>query len=412
MRSGSISGLSGNRFHRLAYVEWGELSASRVVVCVHGLTRNGRDFDSLARALAARGCRVVCPDMPGRGESDWLEQAGEYDMATYLTDMTALLARLDVESVDWVGTSMGGLIGMMLAAKGNTPIHRLVLNDIGAVVEKAGLERIRGYVGAHTYFASREEAFAQMRMLLASFGPLSEEEFTHLAENSIRLADDGGVRFHYDPAIGEALRGAPLAEVNLWPVWDALRCPVLVLRGADSDLLSAEVAAEMTHRGPGCRLVTFPDTGHAPSLMAEDQLSCIIDWLLCGDIDAASPADAAAEGLAPPLDVENLRSLFRSALDEALSLFLDVARDVADGLPSAVAERDAQKIWATGHKLVGSSRMAGATALVTACEDLCAAALAADWLVAEACALRLIAEVARIEGWVRRWHAGSDMPSR
>lgn len=279
MRRRSVLGVSGASFHRLAYVEWGDPAAAQVVVCVHGLTRTGRDFDTVAQALAAEGCRVICPDMPGRGESEWLAQPAEYDFPTYVADLTALLARLDVEAVDWIGTSMGGLLGMTLAAKAGTPIRRLVLNDIGAFLDQAGLERIRGYVGLDMRFEARRLAEARLRELLATFGPLTEEQFAHLAEYSIMPTEDGGMRFHYDPAIGDALRAAPLADVDLWALWDAVRCPVLLLRGAESDLLSAEVAEEMTRRGPGCRLATFPGTGHAPSLLADDHVSVIVDWL-------------------------------------------------------------------------------------------------------------------------------------
>ncbi|GEM_PF-5005 len=409
MRSGGVHGLSGNRFHRIAYTEWGEATASHVVVCVHGLTRTGRDFDTLARALAERGCRVICPDMPGRGDSDWLERAAEYDFATYLSDMTALLARLDVEAVDWVGTSMGGLIGLALAAKGNTPIRRLVLNDIGALVDKAGLERIRGYVGIDTHFPSREAAVSRLRLLLAGFGPLTEDQFAHLANSSIRLADGGGVRLHYDPAIGEAMRAAPLADVDLWPVWDAVRCPVLLLRGEMSDVLSVEVADEMTRRGPGCRLVTFAGTGHAPSLMADQQVAVVVDWLVRPVLEQSFRAHPmTADESAPPLDIDNLRALFRGALDEALTLFLSVARTVADDLPDVVAGRNATAVWTIGHKLVGSSRMAGAAALVAACEDLCAAASEEEWSGAEAAAVRVVAEVLRVEAWVGQWRERQD----
>lgn len=279
MRRNSFLGLTAGGFHRLAYVEWGDPMSSRVAVCVHGLTRTGRDFDPLAQALAAEGWRVVCPDMPGRGESDWLAQPADYDFPVYLNDLVALLARLQVDTVDWIGTSMGGLLGMTLAAKAGTPLRRLVLNDVGAVLSKQGLERIRGYVGLETTFESRPEAEARLRALLAGFGPLTEPHFAHLADHSLKPAEGGGVRFHYDPAIGTAMRAAPLADIDLWPLWDAVRCPVLLLHGAESDLLTAETAAAMTGRGPACRLVTLPGIGHAPSLMPAEQISVIVDWL-------------------------------------------------------------------------------------------------------------------------------------
>jgi pimeloyl-ACP methyl ester carboxylesterase/HPt (histidine-containing phosphotransfer) domain-containing protein len=409
MRSGGFHGLSGNRFHRVAYTEWGDPAAPHVVVCVHALTRTGRDFDALARELAVRGCRVVCPDMPGRGDSDWLEQVSDYNFITYLNDMAALLARLGADTVDWIGSSMGGLIGMMLAAKGNTPVRRLVLNDVGAVLAKAGLERIQSYVGVDMQFSSREAAVARLRLLLAGFGPMSPTQFEHFADTSLRPAPGGGLRLHYDPAIGEALRASPAAEVDLWPVWDALRCPVLLLRGALSDLLSAEVADQMTRRGPGCRLVTFADTGHAPSLTTPEQISAVCDWLVRADLGTATHGQPSAEAaVGPPVDIDNLKSLFRGALEEALTLFLSVAHGVADDLLAVVAGRDGTLVWAAGHKLVGSSRMAGAAALVKACEDLCDAANAADWTAAEAAAVRVVAEVARIEDWIARWRERQD----
>jgi pimeloyl-ACP methyl ester carboxylesterase len=267
-------------FHRLAYTEWpGPKPDAPVLLCVHGLTRNSRDFDALAQALSSR-YRVICPDMPGRGKSEWLGVAGDYGYPVYLGDITTLIARLDVERVDWVGTSMGGIIGMLFAALPNAPIGKLVINDVGAQVPKAGIERIGAYVGLDPGFADLAAFEAALRRVHAPFGPLSDAQWRHLATHSSRRKPDGSVGFNYDPKIGEAFNQGPLNDVVLWPSWDAIKCPVLVLRGAQSDILPASAAAEMTQRGPRAKLVEFAGIGHAPALMAADQIAAISEFLL------------------------------------------------------------------------------------------------------------------------------------
>jgi len=273
MRDRSLLALGAAGFHRIHYTEWG---AGPVVLCVHGLTRNGRDFDRLAASLSGR--RVVCPDVVGRGRSDWIDPAG-YGYPQYLADMTALVARLGVDELDWVGTSMGGLIGMMLAAQPNSPVRRLVLNDIGPFVPKAGLERLAGYVGADPSFADLGEVEAYLRRVHAPFGPLADADWRHLAEHGHRRCSDGRLRLHYDPAIGKPFRDGTLADVDLWQLWDRIACPVLVLRGARSDLLLPATAAEMARRGPLARVVELPGIGHAPVLMSADQIAIVADWL-------------------------------------------------------------------------------------------------------------------------------------
>ncbi|HYD98686.1 MAG TPA: alpha/beta hydrolase [Alphaproteobacteria bacterium] len=265
-------------FHRMAYTEWGRDAGGGTVVCVHGLTRNGRDFDALAADLAGRA-RVVCPDVVGRGASDWLAQPALYGYPQYLADMAVLLARLDVPEVTWVGTSMGGLIGMLLAADPKSPIKRLVVNDVGPFIPKAALERIGGYVGKDPDFADEAEAEAYLRGVLAGFGRLSDAQWGHMARHSVRRKASGALGLAYDPGIGAAFTGQPIPDVDLWPVWDAIRCPVLVLRGSSSDLLLAETAEEMTRRGPPARRVEIPDAGHAPALMAPDQIAVVRDFL-------------------------------------------------------------------------------------------------------------------------------------
>jgi pimeloyl-ACP methyl ester carboxylesterase len=267
-------------FHRLAYVEWpGPSRDAPVLLCVHGLTRNSRDFDVLAEALSAH-YRVVCPDMPGRGKSDWLGVPADYGYPVYLADITALIARLDVERVDWIGTSMGGIIGMLFATLPNAPLGKLVLNDVGALVPKAGIERIAAYAGLDPGFADLAAFEASLRRVHAPFGPLSDAQWQHLATHSSRRRPDGNIGFNYDPKIAEAFKHGPTADVALWPTWDAIKSPVLVLRGAQSDILLAGDAAAMTQRGPRTRLVEFAGIGHAPALMAADQIAAIREFLL------------------------------------------------------------------------------------------------------------------------------------
>jgi pimeloyl-ACP methyl ester carboxylesterase len=266
--------------HRIAYLEWGDPAAERVLVCVHGLTRCARDFDRLAAALAGR-CRVVCPDIAGRGDSGWLGDPAHYVLPQYVADMVTLIARLGVESVHWVGTSMGGLVGLLLAAQKDAPIERLVLNDAGPLLARAALERIGAYVGSAPVFASLEEAERYVRSVSASFGPHSDAEWRFLTEIVVRRNDDGSYRMHYDPRIAEAYRKAmPEKDLDLWPCYDAIRCPTLVVRGELSDLLSRETCAEMARRGPKAATVEIPGVGHAPTLLSESQIAPIREFLL------------------------------------------------------------------------------------------------------------------------------------
>jgi pimeloyl-ACP methyl ester carboxylesterase len=269
--------LGPHGFYRMAYADWG-INEGRTIVCVHGLTRNGRDFDRLATALESEA-RIVCPDMPGRGLSDWLSHAEDYVYPTYLGAAAALVASLDVAEVDWVGTSMGGIIGMFLAALPGTPIRRLVLNDIGAVVAAEGLQRLRTYVGHDPGFADPAALEAELRRIAAPFGPLTDEQWHDLARCSTRRRPDGLLGWAYDPRIGDALRQGEARDVDLWAQWDAIKVPTLVIRGMDSDVLRHEDAVAMTARGPGARLVELPGIGHAPALMAPDQIALVRDFL-------------------------------------------------------------------------------------------------------------------------------------
>ncbi|KQT58534.1 alpha/beta hydrolase [Methylobacterium sp. Leaf456] len=279
-RRKSTRGLCQGRFHDISYVEWGEPDAERVVVCVHGLTRQARDFDVLAAALAAQGYRVVCPDVVGRGHSGWLKDPEAYGLPQYASDMALLIAHLGVETVDWVGTSMGGMIGMALAAAEGSPIRRLVVNDIGPFLPHAPVRAIgNNLLEAPPRYASLDEAQARLTRIHAPFGPLTEPQWRHLTEHSIVPDGSGGYRPHYDPGIGNAFRPGRVYDVTLWEMWDAIPCPVLLLRGESSELLLAETAQEMTRRGPRARLVTIPGCGHAPALLDADQVGIVVDWL-------------------------------------------------------------------------------------------------------------------------------------
>ena len=264
----------------MAYAEWGPPDSTDVVLCVHGLTRNGRDFDTLAAALCGR-YRVVCPDIVGRGRSDRLADPTGYGFAQYVADCITLVARLGVERVTWVGTSMGGVIGMMIAALPDSPIARMVVNDVGPVIGRAGIERIGKGVGTRGEFDSFEEGVAYISEVSRMFGPHTPEQWRRLSQHVVLQQPDGKWRLHYDQRIGDAVR-ADLARApagDLWPVWDAIRCPTLVLRGAESDLLEAEVAQAMTTRGPRAALIDYPGVGHAPTLMQPDQVKDVVAFI-------------------------------------------------------------------------------------------------------------------------------------
>jgi pimeloyl-ACP methyl ester carboxylesterase len=282
MNSGHLFGLDSRGFHRVHYYDWGSPDAERIVICAHGLTRNGRDFDFLAQALQA-DFRVICPDIAGRGRSDWLAAKEDYGYPQYCADMAALIARVTAggspRRIYWVGTSMGGIIGMLLAARHDTPICKLVVNDVGAVIPKAALERIGTYVGQDPRFRSLQDMETMVRAVLAPFGPLTDAQWRHVTETGAKQHADGSWGMRYDPDIGLAFRKGPLAGVEFWPVWDTIACPTLLLRGADSDLLQKDTAHAMTRRGPKPALVEFKGIGHAPMLMADDQIKVVRDFL-------------------------------------------------------------------------------------------------------------------------------------
>lgn len=283
MREGKVKCLSAAGFHHMAYVEWGDAANSRVLICVHGLTRCSRDFDFLAQALSG-DYRVVCPDVVGRGRSDWLRDKSLYALPQYCADMTTLLARLGVETVDWVGTSMGGLIGMALASQPESPVTRLVLNDVGPVIAAVSLARIGEYLGHAPRFDSIEQAEAFVRFVSAPFGNFSDAQWRHLTVHVTRTAADGKVEFAYDPGIAQPFREMQAAsggkDVELWPLYDGIACPTLLLRGETSDLLTHDTGLQMSQRGPRAKLVEVPGVGHAPMLMSDAQAAPVMEFLL------------------------------------------------------------------------------------------------------------------------------------
>jgi len=284
----SVQCISPSGLHRMAYKEWGDAANPKVLVCVHGITRVGDDFDQLARALSDH-YRVVCPDVVGRGRSGCLADARLYGILQYVNDMVTLIARAtpasDAAQVDWFGTSMGGLIGMVLASLPDSPIGKLVLNDIGPTLDPVALQRIGDYIGQELRFPTFEAAAAFVREVSLSFGEHSDEEWLKLARDVLRQDKDGQWVRHYDMGVAVPLRCATPAsaqadEAALWAAYDAIRCPTLLVRGACSDLLSSETAAMMQARGPKARLVEIADVGHAPTFVHDDQIAIARQFLI------------------------------------------------------------------------------------------------------------------------------------
>lgn len=266
-------------FYDLSYLMWaGEWTARPLVFCLHALTRSGGDFTALAAVLEKRDYRIAAPDLPGRGESSWLDAPADYSVETYLGAMTALIARLNGRKLSWVGTSLGGIVGMVLASMKNSPIKALVINDVGAFVPKSALSRIGDYLGKDPFFEDFDAAEAYLRDVHAPFGALTDDQWRDLTERSLRR-DGSGFRLHYDPKLAEPFVQGATADLDLWPVWSQITCPVLIIRGQQSDLLGAETADKMVASRGGVELMTVADTGHAPPLVSAEQTSRIADWL-------------------------------------------------------------------------------------------------------------------------------------
>ncbi|MGJ7541380.1 alpha/beta fold hydrolase [Variovorax sp. LT1R16] len=299
--------------HRMAYWQWGDARSPHVVLCVHGLSRQGRDFDVLAQAIVARAggqVRVVCPDVVGRGQSDWLRDPNGYQVPLYAADMVALLLQLHgqapIERFDYVGTSMGGLIGLILAGHRElplpVPVHRLVVNDVGPAIDAGALQRIGLYLGKVGRFASLQDAADAMWAISQTFGPHTPAQWLALSQHMVapaaqRTAEgtaklpaqvgapaDGPLVLHYDPAIAVPFRAitaeiAAQGEAVMWSLYDAITAPTLLTRGAQSDLLSHDTAQAMTRRGPRAQLVEFDGVGHAPTFVAPAQSAAVTSFL-------------------------------------------------------------------------------------------------------------------------------------
>lgn len=267
----------------MSYKEWGDPNNPQVLVCVHGLTRVGSDFDTLAQALSHR-LRVICPDVVGRGRSDWLKKPELYQVPQYVADMVTLLARVlhpdCVQQVDWLGTSMGGLIGMGLAAMNNSPIRRFIMNDIGPALDPVAMRRIGEYLGKNMSYPGFDEAVAYIKQISLPFGPHSDAEWRKIASDVLRQNEDGTWTRLYDPNIAVPFLGVTEQSVEygqaaLWAAYDAIRCPTLLLRGESSDLLTRATAEEMTRRGPKARLLELKGIGHAPTFVHDDQIEIV-----------------------------------------------------------------------------------------------------------------------------------------
>ena len=271
-------GMSAERFHKLSYLEWGEPDNPDVLICVHGLTRNAHDFDYLARELS-KDYRVICPDILGRGDSDYIGSTLMYNFTQYISDIVALIARIGVSEVNWLGTSMGGIIGMMMACVPKTPIKRLILNDVGMVVPSLAMTRIAAYAQNDLGFQNVEEAKKYFKLIMPAFGIREEEKWDHIVKWGTRKDQDGRYKLSYDPAIGQAFVSLSINDIHLETYWHDVKCPVLVIRGEDSDLLTPEIINNMSILQPQMDVIEVPGAGHAPALMSEFEIESVRNWL-------------------------------------------------------------------------------------------------------------------------------------
>jgi len=284
----SVQCFSMSGLHQMAYKEWGEEDNPNVLVCVHGVTRVSDDFDNLAQALCT-DYRVVCPDVVGRGRSGSLVNPQLYRLPQYVSDMVTLLARVlangERQTVDWFGTSMGGLIGMGLASLPDSPVSKLVLNDIGPTLDAVAIQRIGDYIAQEVRFPTFKAGAEFVKMVSATFGEHTDAEWHKLAADVLRQDKDGSWVRHYDMGLALPFQSvtpesAKADEAMLWAAFDAIRCPTLLVRGENSDLLSRETAQAMTQRGPKAKLVEIPNVGHAPTFLHDDQIAIAKEFLL------------------------------------------------------------------------------------------------------------------------------------
>ncbi|MGZ3158472.1 MAG: alpha/beta fold hydrolase [Burkholderiaceae bacterium] len=267
------------RPHQIFYKEWGNNSNQNALFCAHGLTRNCGDFDYFCSRMESQ-YHIICPDMPGRGQSDWLAK-DEYHYSVYMADAGTLIAKLGAKKLDWVGTSMGGLMGMILASQPNTPIRKLVINDVGPFASRESQINIGKYAGNDERFTTFEEVLAYFKNLYSAWGNVPEEQWQSVAKQSSRILQDGTYALAYDPAIVAPLKGnvEALQDISIWPVFEAIQIPILLLHGAESTILPATLVEEMKQRNKNLEVIDFPGIGHAPSLMEDYQVNLVRDWL-------------------------------------------------------------------------------------------------------------------------------------
>lgn len=296
MKQNFILCASEEGFHRVAYTEWGEENqSSEAVICVHGLTRNSRDFDALASYLSFHQSHVFCPDIVGRGDSDWLKDDQHYNFKRYVEDMNVMIGRTGAEHINWIGTSMGGLIGIMLAALPNSPIRRLILNDVGPQVPVHALWQMAKYVGRDPEFPDKKAAKTHYKKIYAEFGNLSESQWDYFTSHSIIQLDNGKYMSKFDPGIHDfrftwqsfkevfysphkAFEGV-FFDVDLWKLWRNIRCPVYLIRGKRSTVLLPEHIKKMRLTHPGLEVLEIEDAGHAPALLGVPEQERIRTWL-------------------------------------------------------------------------------------------------------------------------------------
>jgi len=300
LRLEEVPALGPHGFTRVAYTDWGPRDAAHVVLCVHGLTRQSRDFDFLARRLAAKAIRVLAVDLPGRGRSEWLPNPSDYHTPVYMAATAAVIAASGAKWVDWIGTSLGGHIGMETAALPGSPIRRLILNDFGARISGVALTRIGNYLKVRRRFETVEALEQHLRTIHEPFGKLTDTQWRHLAEHSAVKTDDGDYRQHYDPSIARMFSWPLMVDIALWNVWDKVRCRTLILHGEDSDLLHPSTVRDMARRGEAgrkglVRSIEVRECGHAPALMSDAQISVVEEFLL----EKEKPARAGGAGAAP-----------------------------------------------------------------------------------------------------------------
>jgi len=275
----TFTGKNSKGTHNVVYSDWGDEKAPPII-CVAGLTGNGHDFDFTAPALVKAGYRVIAVDLPGRGRSDFLTNSLDYNYNQYCDDLLGLISELGLKDVDWLGVSLGGLLGIRIAGAGQSPIRRLILNDVGPVVPQAALDFIHMVISKHYQFDTIKDLEKRMRETRGlTWGPVTDEQWKHMAEHNARALPDGAITYGYDPGIAEIFKTEPTGDKDLWPYWDKIECPVLLIHGKKSVVLTKEIVSEMKKRGPKMDYVVFGDCGHVPSLWAPEQIKAIEKWL-------------------------------------------------------------------------------------------------------------------------------------